>query len=47
MIWLLLGGGALLLFGTIAVRLVRRLRGSPRQTSGPTTARREHAAGRP
>ena len=27
LIWLLLGAGALLLFGTIAVRLVRRLRG--------------------
>lgn len=28
LIWLLLAGGALLLFGTIAVRLVRRLRGT-------------------
>jgi len=27
LIWLLLGGGALLLFGTIALRLLRRLRG--------------------
>ena len=27
LIWLLLAGGALLLFGTIAIRLVRRTRG--------------------
>ena len=33
LIWLLLGGGALLLFGTIAVRLVRRIREVARRQS--------------
>lgn len=35
LIWLLLGGGATLLFGTIAIRLVRRIRGRGTVASEP------------
>ncbi len=35
LIWLLLAGGGALLFGTIGVRLVRRIRGRGQVTSEP------------
>ncbi|MCW2833132.1 MAG: hypothetical protein JWN68_1085, partial [Nocardioides sp.] len=42
LIWLILAGGALLLFGTIALRLVRRLRA--RRTSPPGATALEASA---
>ncbi len=42
-IWLLLAGGALLLFGTIALRLVRTFRAGRRTASDPSTEHHDEA----